>query len=214
MRVYKFRTAKRALEIIRDKRIKISKISELNDPFEFMAPALRKRSDRNAWKEMRNRLASNRGVICFSSSWENPVLWSHYGDSHKGVALGFDVRDEFLADVVYEPERLTVNDITQLSDNQKFNLVEKAFRTKFMHWKYESELRLFTSLTEERDGQFFMELGEDLQLKEVILGANSAVERNEIENAWGGSQDLEIVTARLAVKSFKVVKQLNPAFQR
>jgi hypothetical protein len=30
-------------------------------------------------------------VLCFSETCEATLLWSHYGDAHKGIALGFDV---------------------------------------------------------------------------------------------------------------------------
>jgi len=30
------------------------------------------------------------GICCFSKSNDEPLLWSHYADSYKGVALGFD----------------------------------------------------------------------------------------------------------------------------
>jgi hypothetical protein len=30
-------------------------------------------------------------VICFSQNAKDVLIWSHYGDSHKGIAIGFDV---------------------------------------------------------------------------------------------------------------------------
>lgn len=42
--------------------------------------------------ELFYRDISNRyRVICFSQNPKDVLLWSHYGDSHKGVAIGFDV---------------------------------------------------------------------------------------------------------------------------
>jgi hypothetical protein len=41
-----------------------------------------------------------------SRSWENPVLWSHYAEGHKGVCLGFDVKEELLEEVKYADELL------------------------------------------------------------------------------------------------------------
>lgn len=30
-----------------------------------------------------------RGVCCFSKTYSNPLLWSHYGDQHKGLCIGY-----------------------------------------------------------------------------------------------------------------------------
>lgn len=30
-----------------------------------------------------------RGVCCFSESYSSPVLWSHYGDQHRGLCVGY-----------------------------------------------------------------------------------------------------------------------------
>ena len=32
-----------------------------------------------------------RAILCFSRNWDNLLLWSHYGDRHMGVCLGFDI---------------------------------------------------------------------------------------------------------------------------
>lgn len=33
------------------------------------------------------------GIFSLASISENPLMWSHYGDEHKGICLGFEVRD-------------------------------------------------------------------------------------------------------------------------
>jgi hypothetical protein len=48
MRVYHFTKAVHGLEAIRRRRLKIARISELNDPFEFLQVAA-------AWKWLRHR---------------------------------------------------------------------------------------------------------------------------------------------------------------
>lgn len=32
-----------------------------------------------------------RGVCCFSTNYSSPVLWSHYGDQHKGICIGYSL---------------------------------------------------------------------------------------------------------------------------
>uniref|UniRef100_UPI0040565126 DUF2971 domain-containing protein n=1 Tax=Candidatus Electronema sp. TaxID=2698783 RepID=UPI0040565126 len=32
-----------------------------------------------------------RGVCCFSTTYSSPLLWSHYGDQHKGICIGYSL---------------------------------------------------------------------------------------------------------------------------
>jgi hypothetical protein len=80
--------------------------------------------------------------------------------------------------------------------------------TKYKDWYYEDEVRVFVKLdpAEERAGLYYYNFCPRLQLKEVIIGTLcdvSAGLRAKINMHAGG---LEILKARLAFKSFKVVK--------
>ncbi|MFK5948597.1 MAG: DUF2971 domain-containing protein [Methylococcales bacterium] len=33
----------------------------------------------------------DRGICCFASTVENPLLWSHYGDQHRGFCVGYNL---------------------------------------------------------------------------------------------------------------------------
>ena len=105
-RVYKFYPLRSALRNLNEKRLKVSMISELNDPFEFLGYRFPNRQVRTAWEKMRSSVWNDKGLICFSESWSNPVLWSHYADKHKGLALGFDVQKQYLHKIDYIRERL------------------------------------------------------------------------------------------------------------
>ena len=35
-----------------------------------------------------------RGVCSFSTSYKNPLLWSHYGDQHKGLCISYGIKRE------------------------------------------------------------------------------------------------------------------------
>jgi hypothetical protein len=88
MRVYKFLTSQHALQDITERRIKISEIHDLNDPFELIPCDLSDADKRQALIETRDKLSGNRGLLCFASGWTNPVLWAHYSDKHRGIMLG------------------------------------------------------------------------------------------------------------------------------
>jgi hypothetical protein len=142
MRVYHFVKAKDGLSNLEKRHLKISIIMELNDPFEFLGAELSDRNFRKAIKKTKKDLSKTKGILCFSKNWTNPVQWSHYTDKHKGLCLGFDVPDHFLAKVDYVKERL--------SQNGEINeeLMLKFLTTKFEHWSYEKEYRLFVDLKE------------------------------------------------------------------
>jgi len=78
VRVYKFLEEKWALDDIREHRIKISEIHDLNDPYELLPYDL---SDADRRRELlcaRDQI-NKRGVLCFSRRWSSPLLWAHYG---------------------------------------------------------------------------------------------------------------------------------------
>ncbi len=109
MRLYHFINAKYGLEDLRDKRLKIARIMELNDPFEFLGADLSDHEFRESMQNLKKFLSEKYGLLCFSESWDNPVQWAHYADGHKGLCLGFDVLDQFLDKVNYVDERLPVD---------------------------------------------------------------------------------------------------------
>lgn len=100
MRVYHFINEKFGLENIKRRRLKIARIDELNDPFEFIARADNER-ERAALRATREEQTKKTGLLCFSRSWQNPVQWSHYADRHRGFCLGFDVPDALIKEVTY-----------------------------------------------------------------------------------------------------------------
>ena len=105
MRVYYFIRKKYGLENLTKKRLKVARIDYLNDPFEFMAVDLSDRDFRLGVEKMKRDLSKDFGILCFSKFWDNPVQWTHYADRHKGLCLGFDVPDEYLAKINYIDSR-------------------------------------------------------------------------------------------------------------
>jgi hypothetical protein len=87
--------------------------------------------------------------------------------------------------------------------------VTDIISVKFNHWRYEQEHRLFVKLDEkdEATGLYFFEFADVLQLCEVIVGVKSDVTRNDLMTVLGDFPDVESIKARLAFRSFKVVRQ-------
>lgn len=101
MRAYKFLPCRFGCHALRDKRLKLSELHTLNDPFEFRPFKLRSPIEATAFQSYLSDLGETRALSCFSASWHNPVQWAHYADNHKGLCLGFDVPESKAAPVEY-----------------------------------------------------------------------------------------------------------------
>lgn len=216
VRLYKFYGAGRALENLKQRRLKISTIEELNDPFEFNSISFPDSSSRKIWNAARQKLSKRTGVICFCRSWSNPVIWSHYADSHKGLALGFDVAADLVVPVKYRKTRLRYPNLSQSDTNQLFSFIGKSIASKFDHWAYEDEVRVFTGL-EDKDcdsGLFFKPFEVNMTLKEVVIGTRATLGSNEIQVLLSEEDKVTIKTARLAFHDFKIVPQRNRTLQK
>jgi hypothetical protein len=210
MRLYKFTTEQFGLEAIRDSRIKISRINELNDPFELSVLKL-DRVGRRVMRNVKNAISESTGMISMSTDWQSPLLWSHYADSHKGICLGFDVPDtEVFQIVTYHPSRLTLQEIgakTLLDLKEKD--AKHVLYTKFDAWTYESEYRAFVELDEADpvSGLYFLPFSEKLVLAQVILGERSQVTRAKLDKVLGSSAEkIQKFKSRAGFTKFEVVE--------
>jgi len=109
-------------------------------------------------------------MLCFSLDWQNPLLWSHYADRHRGLALGFDVNEEKLKPVSYVETRPILKEIDIVVANS-------LLFTKYVDWHYEREARIYASLKDQdaETGLYFVDFGDQLVLREVIAGPLCAV---------------------------------------
>ena|ERR1700730_4725458 len=93
IRAYHFLSAHYALDDLRHRRLKIARLDDLNDPFDLWAVAQPDPQLRKGIRESNAELARSFGMVCFSITWQNRVLWSHYSERHRGIALGFDINE-------------------------------------------------------------------------------------------------------------------------
>lgn len=200
VRAYHFLPCRHALDDLRQRRLKIARLDELNDPFELWAIAQPDRQLRIALRLTKDEMSKHRGVLCFSLSWHNPLLWSHYADKHRGVALGFDVQDQILKAVSYVEQRPVLKEIS-------IEVAHWLLFTKYVDWKYEQEARVFTTLEEPdaETGLYFGNFNAQLVLREVIVGPLCTTTRQELNDALGTMEGVTLTKSRLAFNSFRVV---------
>lgn len=211
MRVYHFTDAKYGLEDIKLRHLKVARISDLNDPFELMAPIFSGADSRITWDDFRKRADGEIGLLCFSKSWRNPVQWSHYADKHRGICMGFDVPEAKVVPVNYIAKRFKPNLLKVIfHQDEEIAFLRSTLYSKFSHWRYEQEIRWVKKLDEmQRDEDlYFFPFSDELQLKEVIIGTSCPISRADLNQALGELRtSVECRKARLAFKSFRVVEQ-------
>lgn len=211
MRVYHFLEARWALDDLRRRRLRISNLMSLNDPFEFMALALPSYDARSRIIVWRHKLAQRWGVVCFSGTYRNPLLWSHYAQRHAGVCLGFDLDDRLAMRVEYVAKRAPEILLKASAHPPGTDLsasIRPLLATKFKDWAYEDEVRTFAPLDPKgAEGEnFFLPFSENLVLREVALGFVSKVTRADVEAAYGTLDGIDCFKTRLAFNTFRVVR--------
>ncbi len=169
MRVYHFTKLEYGKKIIQDRRLKISLIDNLNDPYELRAIDLMDKERREIVLNTKNFLGKEVGVICFSKNWDMPIMWSHYADSHRGACLGFDIEDTLLKKMHYSespykspPSRLPTEDAA--------TIVERMLSLKHKPWAYECEYRLFINIDKSEGGESYKEFDDYVVPREFYFG--------------------------------------------
>ncbi|MFP3549772.1 DUF2971 domain-containing protein [Paraburkholderia sp. SIMBA_049] len=140
-------------------------------------------------------------------------MWAHYGAKHYGVCLGFDVPDGLVECVSYQPKRLKF-DIDLEAPNAGLNpkTVKAMLLTKFEAWRYEKEHRVLAELKDrdEKDGFYYVEFGQQMTLREMVIGVRCEVSQREVATCVGDLDSrVEIRKARLAFNDYRLVEQRN-----
>jgi hypothetical protein len=149
MKFYKYKSAEnlwQLADIIVRGRLFCAKWDTLNDPLEgryevFFNPRF-PQSD-VLLEKLETRRNTYR-IASFSSVPDNFLMWSHYADGHKGVAIELEIdsshRDLF--EVVYSPFSSVFSSSAQISKD-----VRHIFNGKTEAWSYEKEYRIITTST-------------------------------------------------------------------
>lgn len=180
-RVYKFLNSTYGLLDLKQRRLKLSMIDELNDPFDLFNVV----NKSGFWLKLSMpeliELGRSFGILCLSRNWDNLLLWSHYADGHRGVCLGFDiVESPSVIDLRYQPNLIQPDELLEaLKDPTKgTDVVMRMLTTKHEGWSYEQEVRVFSDLNDPpENGRHFFGFRQDFKLREVITGVKCCAER-------------------------------------
>lgn len=206
---YHFLSSGNAVHDLERKMIRVSTLDKLNDPFELM-PYLRyfDRKKRKQYLEIRKRISKKYGLLCFSKTWTEPLLWSHYADKHKGIALGFEISDPTLIDVDYSTSPLRRQ--IDLTDNPSTDeeLLLKLARIKYKNWGYELESRILIKLEHCTyiEDHYFIPFSDTLKVAEVRLGSLFVYDNSTEFYICKLAEDLEaeVIPSRLQWQGYMI----------
>lgn len=204
----------------------------LNDPFEFQM--LRDRLNEQKKLEFREDTLGRNSILSLCDSCDNNLLWSHYGWSHSGICIEFEVeRKSHIFPVTYCQKQLDVTDEIEkwlsikaevLSQNlcdlnaDERRILESVRRIMFFKhydWKYENEFRIIdrgNANDPEEDGGWFIKPGfwADLQkdcglkVKQIILGFNCSLQNKARVMEIVNKHNHDILMERMVEYDFKV----------
>lgn len=128
---------------------------DLNDPFEFLPPIEFYNGLIEHYKDSDSEWANNltyeelaksfflfHGVISFTETRSNLLMWSHYADKHSGLVIEFDTNNKFFENA----KRVRYNNVRPPQINS--DDIEELFFIKSDEWIYEKEFRIVRKLTE------------------------------------------------------------------
>jgi hypothetical protein len=151
------------------------------------------------------------GFLSFSKTTKNPLLWSHYADRHRGVALELEIDDAIAIPVRYRKTRLPLN-ISSIMRNGGFTneLSEQLASTKSIHWLYEQEVRVAIHLAEctTEESLFFEQLSHQMKIKGILAGALCKLTSEEVQKSLQVSDKVTLRHYRRAFRSFNIVQNV------
>jgi hypothetical protein len=212
MRLYYLTSASHGLSAIRDQRYKLSTFDNLNDPFELFAIDLADPKIRQAFRRFKEMCARELALLCCSKSWSSTLLWSHYADRHKGLALELEVADECITHVTYQQTRkpVTRQDMNNnMSCEDGKGIGAEMLRVKAADWAYEEEARIIHGighLKRPADGMYFCPFNHRVALRGVVLGPLCQVKVADLQEHLPAGKRLHVIRSRIAFRSFKIVK--------
>jgi hypothetical protein len=220
--LYRYLDSDAALKTITARAFRVGRPGNFNDPFEWrlgmagINPTIAKQiidafvSDVNSDRQ---------GILCFSDTVSDPVLWSIYAEKHRGVA--FEVRyswpKDHLHKIIYTAERpvIDVNLLREIGDEKRLNdyllsLLRRVMTQKSPGWCFEREYRVFIDLNDLKhcqfsDGHYHWRIPDSF-LNRVILGFRCPFEETIIMKLlkMNGLLDTEVVRASMCTETYAI----------
>lgn len=202
-------------------RFRVGRLSRFNDPFDSVlhfrgngTEHERRQCEQMAQRVFEHRDKTN-GVLCFSETWRDHVLWSHYADKHRGLVIVIRRPDGVDLNTVRYFRRRTSILISDLKDDSKKSRLLAAFKEshsiKSAVWEYEKEVRLVVDLSAcvSSDDQHFLPISIS-EFGGVILGLRCNHTPAEIRDLFNraGVPHAKIWKAKKSRGGFSLIREL------
>ena len=220
MLVYRYFNEQYGLLALQQRKWKVGRLLELNDPLDCRPTLTRKQAPQQPRIEdlpYFRDIYESIGIICYSATINDPVVWSHYADSHRGMALGFEFQpDDGMFEVRYPPNDCRPKlDLDALQEYAKANaheavlrVISQSFTHKAKSWQYESEYRQFIYLHAcEMIGAHYFRTMPLAHLKRIILGVKSRITSSDIVrimSLWQTRYDVRTTKAEIDSESYQL----------
>ena len=149
MRAYKFRRASQAdriFDVLINNRLYCAQLDDLNDPvegiFAYTCSSDMKHQARDFFDEVEKVIHDYR-ICSLAGTYDCHLLWSHYADGFKGVAIEVDLPDDLpeIRRVLYRGVFAFLK-ITKDSHNKRS--AQEVLFSKYSEWDYEREIRIIS----------------------------------------------------------------------
>ncbi|WP_323923514.1 DUF2971 domain-containing protein [Aeromonas caviae] len=150
----------------------------------------------------------SRGVSCFSKDGKNMLMWSHYGDEHKGICIGYSKNRKPIPDikpVIYGKHGViktsSLYNAFVKNDKDEQTIIENEILLKKSRtWQYEKEYRLISNIGLQDS---------PLMLEEITFGLRCPTEvRHTIIKMMEGRQpSINYYEMALTNKSANLIKR-------
>jgi hypothetical protein len=191
--LFKFRSEEQfgyAMDIILNKRLYCADWRKMNDPMEGWAVP-------DVDKVYSGKIAYNKVIdvkqklrVCsLSTTFNSHLLWAHYANGFKGMAIEVDVPVDLLTEVE------CVNDLSENFPNTKDPelIARECLRRKHAEWKYEREVRIIQRTEYVEDIAVRRVIAGHLMEKSLLKTLHTACKLLKIEFCGLGFSDNEIV---------------------
>jgi len=202
--LYKYIDLSGGIALIENKTFKFSNPKDFNDPFdlyeelidfsqqkiipkvsmsrkekrkvETLSDKTRIKTLKYEWKKIKNDF----GISCFSRTYKNILMWSHYAQKHTGICIGFYVDANLLLnDSIFALGVKYENDFEPLPfdalDKDKLLISATQYLSlKAIFWKYEEEIRLISFSYFKYNKDEFLKFVKYAEIREVYFGLRTS----------------------------------------
>jgi hypothetical protein len=148
-------------------------------------------------------LSAIRGICCFSEVHNNPLMWGHYSDGHRGFCLEFDTTSDPLFKKTKRVRYSTTFPVVSIKSLRKaeYEQILDLVLTKAKCWEYEKEWRVLHNQCDLLFGY------ERSSLSAVYFGAKMPEDQMHMLASLMERTDTKLYRMRASKSSFELVAE-------